>query len=142
MPKEKPEYAEPIDPYTLMKQQYEFLLQRLDIVESKQDNLQAIWERILTVQEQPSLRQYQVPPYQPPQYQQPSQPYVPQQPYLPPIQMPTEDKPKWEKEAAKVEVKPKKKGFNKLLVIGGLVLLFMVYMWYASSHGWSCAIGG
>lgn len=134
MSKEKPEYIEQPDPYTLMKQQYEFLIQRLDTVENMVNNLQETWNKILNVAEQPSLRQYQLPPYQQPQYQVPFQ--QPQQPYLSPIQTPTEDtKPKWEKETV-LEVKPKKKGANKLLIIGGGILLLMIYFWYASSHGW------
>lgn len=141
----QPEPQQEIDPFVQFKQTLDMLVaQRTEIEQQIADlfqqhmvNLQIYFNKLIsTPQEQPPVRQYpQQPPYMPPQYQVPFQ--RPQQPYLPPVLPPTEDvRPKWEKETVE-EVKPKKrKGANKLLIIGGGVLLLMIYLWYASSHGW------
>lgn len=126
------------DPYILMKQQYEFILQRLVSIEQQVANLQETWNRILNVAQEQPLRP-------PQQFQQ--QPFV--QPYQQTYgqvggQEPTKDiRPKWEKEKEKEKEveKPKKRKLGKgtILIFAAVVILIIVYM-YFKSKGYGCAM--
>ena len=137
--KEELEFTSPQqDPYILMKQQYEFLLHRLDSVEQRMDNLQVTWDRLLNVTQEPPLRQ----PYQQQQYQQPYS----QQPYSQvggqETTLPIKDtRPKWDIEKEKETEKPEKKRPSRatIMIFIAVVALLLVYM-FLKSKGYGCAI--
>lgn len=129
------------DPYILMKQQYEFLLQRLDSIEQQVANLQTTWDRILNVAQEPPLRQ----PYQQ-QHQQPYNPYT--QPSYGQVggqePAPVKDtRPRWEIDKEKEVKEPKKQRPSKrlILIFAVIVIVLIVYM-YLKSKGYSITIPG